>query len=61
MLCERTAPALASTLRQLLDDAQLLARIAQQGYDWVRQTMSLDKSLDRYAALYHELAEHCGS
>ena len=47
-------------LRQLLDDAQLRARIAQQGYDWVRQTMSLDKSLDRYAALYHELAAQGG-
>jgi glycosyltransferase involved in cell wall biosynthesis len=60
LLCERTAPALASTLRQLLDDAQLRARIARQGYDWVRQTMSLDKSLDRYAALYHELAAQGG-
>jgi len=60
LLCNRTGPALASTLRQLLDDAQLRARIAQQGYDWVCRTMGLDKSLDRYAALYHELAAQGG-
>lgn len=57
LLCERTTQALASTLRTLLDNTELRQRIAQQGYDWVTRTLSLDKSLDRYAALYHELAE----
>ncbi len=57
LLSERNAPALAATLHQLLASAALRSTIAQQGYDWVRQTMSLDRSLDLYAALYHEMAE----
>jgi glycosyltransferase involved in cell wall biosynthesis len=57
LLSERNAPALAATLRQLLASPALRSDIARQGYDWVCQTMSLDRSLDRYAALYHEMAE----
>jgi glycosyltransferase involved in cell wall biosynthesis len=56
LMCERTATALAATLRQLLASAELRNTIAQQGYDWACRTMSLERSLDRYAALYHELA-----
>jgi glycosyltransferase involved in cell wall biosynthesis len=56
LLCERTPYALASTLQQLLDNAELRQRVALQGYNWVTQTLSLEKSLDWYAALYHELA-----
>lgn len=56
LLCDRSAGALVATLRQLLENPALRSDIAQQGYDWVCQTMSLDRSLDRYAALYHEMA-----
>ncbi|MFQ5643061.1 MAG: glycosyltransferase family 4 protein [Thiogranum sp.] len=57
LLSERNADALASALRQLLENPALRAEFANQGYERVKQTMSLDRSLDRYAALYHELAE----
>jgi glycosyltransferase involved in cell wall biosynthesis len=57
LLCDRSADGLTATLQQLLDNSELRQRIAHAGYNWVTQTLSLDKSLDRYAALYHELAE----
>ena len=57
LMCERNAAALAAALRQLLASADLRKTFARQGYDWVSRTMSLDRSLDRYAALYHEMAE----
>jgi len=57
LLSERNVGALSSALRQLLENPAQRSEFASQGYDWVRQTLSLDKSLDRYAALYHELAE----
>jgi len=56
LLSERNVDALSSALRQLLENPAQRSEFAGQGYDWVRQTLSLDKSLDRYAALYHELA-----
>jgi len=55
-LSERTAPALTTHLKQLLDNKDTRAELANAGYEWVRNTLGLDKSLDRYAALYHELA-----
>ena len=56
ILCERNVSALSAALQQLLENPELRANYATQGYDWVRQTLSIDKSLDRYANLYHELA-----
>ena len=56
LLSERNVDALSSSLRQLLENPAQRSEFAGQGFDWVRQTLSLDKSLDRYAALYHELA-----
>ncbi len=56
LLSERNVGALSSALRQLLDNPARRSELANQGYNRVRQTLSLDKSLDRYAALYHELA-----
>ncbi len=55
LLSERNVDALSSALRQLLENPAQRSEFASQGYDRVRQTLSLDKSLDRYAALYHEL------
>ena len=56
LLSERNVDALSAALRQLLESPAQRLELASQGYDWVKQTMDLDKSLDRYAALYHELA-----
>lgn len=56
LLSERNAEALAAALTRLLEEPQLASTLAQQGHDWIRETMSLERSLDRYAALYHELA-----
>jgi glycosyltransferase involved in cell wall biosynthesis len=56
LLSERSAPALSAHLKQLLDNPGVRTTLASAGYDWVRTTLGLDKSLDRYASLYHELA-----
>jgi len=56
LLSERTPAALTSSLQRLLDDTELRQQLAHQGYHWVTRTMSLDKSLDRYAAMYHRMA-----
>ncbi len=58
LLSERTAPALSEHLKRLLDNVEARNTLARSGYDWVRNTLGLDKSLDRYAALYHELASN---
>jgi len=60
LLSERSVEALSSALRQLLENPAQRSELANHGYDWVRQTLSLDKSVDRYAALYHELAKDKG-
>ena len=59
-MSERTAPALSEHLKQLLDSVEYRTALARSGYDWVSNTLGLDKSLDRYAALYHELASNRG-
>jgi glycosyltransferase involved in cell wall biosynthesis len=56
LLCDRNARDLSSALRQLLKNPQHRTGFAERGYQWVRQTMSIEQSLDKYAALYHELA-----
>jgi glycosyltransferase involved in cell wall biosynthesis len=47
---------LADELRRLLQDAGLRQRLADTALQWIRQTMDLQASLDRYASLYKELA-----
>ena len=56
LLSNRNAADLSSALKQLLDDPGLASALAERGLAWVQETMSIDKSLDRYANLYHELA-----
>ena len=56
LLCNRSAEDLSSALRQLLENPARRSRFATQGYQWIKQTMDIDRSLDKYAALYHELA-----
>lgn len=56
LLSERNAEDLSSNLRLLLQDRVQRTQLAEQGCHWVRETMSIERSLDKYAALYHELA-----
>jgi len=57
LLAERDADSLAETLERLVVDEALRVKLGHSGREWVEQTMSLESSLDRYAALYHELSE----
>jgi len=57
-LSERDAPTIAANLKTLLDNTAERDRYAEQGYQWIKNTLALDKSLDRYAVLYHELADN---
>lgn len=55
-LCERSVAALKEALASLIEDPGACRTLAANGRRWVEETLSLDKSLDRYAALYHEIA-----
>jgi glycosyltransferase involved in cell wall biosynthesis len=55
------AEELADTMAGVLGNDELAASLRQRGRDWVEQTMDLRHSLDRYAALYRELAERAGN
>ena len=57
LLADRDPEVLASAMSQLLNDDGFRTRLGQSGRNWVERTMDLEKSLDRYAALYKELAE----
>jgi glycosyltransferase involved in cell wall biosynthesis len=57
LLCDRDAGDLSSALRLLLENPAQRSLFATQGYQWIKATMNIDRSLDKYAALYHELAE----
>jgi len=57
LLAERNPDSLAVVLERLLADESLRLKLGESGRNWVEQTMSLERSLDRYAALYHELAD----
>lgn len=56
LLSNRNAVDLSSTLKRLLDEPDLASALGKRGQEWITQTMNIDKSLDRYANLYHELA-----
>ncbi len=56
LLCDRNVTDLASALRLLLENPAQRSQFATQGYQWIRENMNIERSLDRYAALYHELA-----
>jgi glycosyltransferase involved in cell wall biosynthesis len=56
LLCDRNAGDLSQALRSLLENPSMRDQLAAKGYQWMRETMSIDRSLDKYAALYHELA-----
>lgn len=55
-LVERNSEAIASALAGLLRDAQLRSAFSERGLRFVVDNLDQQHSLDRYAALYQELA-----
>ena len=56
LLCERSPEALARCMAELFANPKRADQLGRAGRRWVEQTMDLEKSLDRYAAMYQELA-----
>jgi glycosyltransferase involved in cell wall biosynthesis len=56
LLCDRNPDALAACLARLLGDGELRARLGASALRLVREHFDVEKSLDRYVALYRELA-----
>ncbi len=57
LLAERDSTALSATIAKILGRNGLHAKLGNAGRSWVEKTMDLEQTLDRYAAMYHELAE----
>jgi glycosyltransferase involved in cell wall biosynthesis len=55
-LIERRPDALAAAVERLIRNADDRCALGRRGREWVERTMDLDHVLDRYAALYRELA-----
>lgn len=58
LLVERNPDAIATAVADLLEDDGRRNELAQNGRKWIEETMDLESILDRYAALYHDLAGH---
>lgn len=56
LLVERNADALAKAVIDLLTSADRRTRLGISGRNWVVRELNVDRSLDRYATLYGELA-----
>jgi len=56
LLIERRPDALAAEVERLIRNADDRCALGRRGREWVERTMGLDHVLDRYAALYRELA-----
>ena len=56
LLADFSPEALAHTIGELLQDPEQRRQLAGSALQWIRQTMDLETSLDRYAALYREIA-----
>jgi glycosyltransferase involved in cell wall biosynthesis len=57
LLAERNPTALSAHMERLIRSPFLRGELGQRGRRWVEQTMDLEKTLDRYARLYRELAK----
>jgi hypothetical protein len=57
LLVERHSEVLADAIAGVVEDEDLRVHLGRQGRKWVETTMDVERSLDRYAALYHELAD----
>lgn len=55
LLAERDPTALAASMERLLADPELRRNIGGNALAWVEQTMDVERTLDRYAALYREI------
>lgn len=55
MLAERRSESLAQVLNALVMDPEGRAGLADRGRAWIERTMDVERSIDRYAALYREL------
>ena len=56
VLAERRPEALAGEVNRLVHNVDTRRGIGRSGRRWIEQTMDLEHILDRYAALYRELA-----
>ncbi len=56
LLAPRDAQAIAENLADLLENDGLRSELGEQARKWVRDHLSIETSLDRYASLYYELA-----
>jgi glycosyltransferase involved in cell wall biosynthesis len=56
LLVERQPEALAAEVERLIRNPEYRRDLGRRGRRWVEQTMDLEQVLDRYAALYRELA-----
>lgn len=56
LLAQPNAEALAEAMAEMLEDPERRGEQGRRGREWVEETMDLDRSLDRYVALYRELA-----
>jgi glycosyltransferase involved in cell wall biosynthesis len=55
-LADATPDALGTAIAGLLDDAELRRRLGRAAQRWVSENLDVERSLDRYASLYRELA-----
>lgn len=56
LLAERNSVSVVEVVSELLEDTDRCSELSVSGRKWVEETMDLNRVLDRYAALYHELA-----
>ena len=58
LLAKRNPESFAAEITDLLENDERRNELAQNGREWIRETMDQESVLDRYADLYHELAGH---
>jgi glycosyltransferase involved in cell wall biosynthesis len=56
LLANHDPDLLASGIAAVLENGELGATLGRRARRWVEETMDVERSLDQYAALYHELA-----
>ena len=56
LLVDRDPNLLSSLIEKVLKERALRARIGLSARQWVETHMDVERSLDQYATLYHELA-----
>ena len=57
LLADRNPRALAAAVGQILDEPALRGRLAGEAVRWIRESMRLEDTLDRFASLYRELSQ----